>query len=476
MRGIGHETVERVVAMLCDPAQPPIRRATAREMAARLPFGEPSAPQGFDALLTTLERDVLPFVARAAHPGYFAFIPSCGTYPAALADFIAAALNVYGGSWMEGAGPSRLELVVLDWFKRWIGYPPVAGGSLVSGGSVANITALACAREALLAPTEDGAVAYLSDQAHSSMGRALWLLGFRPEQVRVLPTDSSYRLPAATLRSAIDADLRAGRRPFFAAAGAGSTNTGAVDPLAALAEVCRPRGVWLHADAAYGGFGVLTDRGRAQLAGLEQVDSITLDPHKWLYQPYECGSVLVRDGDLLRRAFEDAPDYLEDCRPATGEVNFADLGLQQSRGFRALKVWLSVSYFGTAAFREAIDRSLDLAQLAQEHIRATPELELTAPPSLGVVCFRRRRRGDESPAELARINSLLVRDLERSGSGLVSSTRLRGQYTARMCCLNHTSGAQDVHRVIEHFARAPVEAGIAPPAPLSATTARARPS
>ena len=457
---MGHRTVEQVVDLLADPAHSAITRADVGEMASRLPFGAPEAPQDFDALLDRLERDVFAFMGRTAHPGYFAFVPSCGTFLSALAEFMASALNVYVGSWMEGAGPSRLELVVLDWFKRWIGYPPDASGSLVSGGSVANITALACARESLLGPMNDRAVAYMSDQAHSSIARAVRLLGFGPDQLRVLPTDRWYRLPAATLEAAIDADARAGRQPLLVAAGAGATNTGAVDPLPELAEVCRERGVWLHADAAYGGFAVLTERGRAQLDGIDLTDSVTLDPHKWLYQPYECGSLLIRHGDLLRRAFEVVPDYLSDARAGADEVNFADLGLQQSRGFRALKVWLSVSYFGVDAFREAIDRSLDLAELAQEQILAAPELEFTAPPSLGVLCFRRRGRDGASEEEVAQLNVALVRGLEATGRGLVSSTRLRGRYTVRMCCLNHTSNAEDVERVIDHFAQAP--AGVLP--------------
>jgi selenocysteine lyase/cysteine desulfurase len=303
----------------------------------------------------------------------------------------------------------------------------------------------------------DHAVAYVSDQGHSSLARAARLLGFRPDQLRVLTTDRSHALPAATLAAAIDADLRAGRRPLFAGVNAGATNTGAVDPLPELAEVCRARGVWLHADAAYGGFAALTERGREQLVGIELTDSVTLDPHKWLYQPLECGSLLVREGDLLSRAFKIVPDYMKDAVGTDGEVNFADLGVQQSRTSRALKVWLSISYFGVDAFREAIDRSLDLALFAAERISATPELELTSAPSLGILCFR-RRGPDRAPEEdVADLNAALVRGFEETGAGLVSSTRLRGKYTARMCCLNHTSRPQDVERVLDFFAHAAVD-------------------
>lgn len=463
MRAMGHRTVDLMVEMLNDQSVPALRRASAAEMSERLPFGEPTEPQDYEALLERLQADVFPFMSRMDHPGYFAFIPGSGTFPAALADFMASALNIYVGSWMEAAGPSRVELIVLDWFKTWIGYPPEAAGSLVSGGSAANITALACAREALLGAMNDRVVAYVADQAHSSIARAARLLGFRPDQVRVLPTDHAHRLQPETVVAAIEADAAAGRQPLFVSAAAGSTNTGAIDPLAELAAVCRERGVWLHVDAAYGGFAALTERGRERLAGLELADSVTLDPHKWLYQPYECGSLLVRDGDLLRRAFEIVPDYLSDARVDGDEVNFSDLGMQLSRTTRALKVWLSISYFGVDAFREAMDAALDLAQHAEALIESTPELELMSPASLGIVCFRRRGADDAEEHETAALNRGLVAGFEASGQGLVSSTQLRGRYAIRLCAMNHTSRVEDVERAVEFFAH-----GRALPAPHTA--------
>jgi aromatic-L-amino-acid decarboxylase len=352
------------------------------------------------------------------------------------------------GSWMQSAGPSRLELVVLDWFRQWIGYPSSAAGVLVSGGSAANLTALACARETLLGAEMSGkAVAYVSDQAHSSLARAARLIGFGPGQVRVLPAGSDRRLQADVLAAAIDADARAGHKPLMAIGAAGTTNTGAVDPLGELAAVCREREVWFHVDAAYGGFAALTSRGREALAGLADADSVTLDPHKWLYQPFECGSLLVRDGELLSKAFAIAPDYLKDTMLEGAEVNFADRGLQLSRSSRALKVWLSVSFFGAAAFRDAIDRTLDLAAVAEQHVRDTPSLELMSPASLGIICFR--RRGSAS------LNAALVSEFERTGQGLVSSTRLRGEYAIRLCVMNHTSDEATVRSVLDWFATAP---------------------
>ena len=472
MRALGHRVVDLLVDRLADPDVPALRRATPEEMRARLAEPAPAAPRP-DAL-ERLTRDVLPFMARADHPRHFAFIPSCQTFPGALGDFIASALNVYAGSWMEAAGPSRIELTVLDWFKEWLGYDGAAGGLLLSGGSAANITALACAREARVGPMSDRVVAYASDQAHSSVARAARLLGFRPDQLRILPAGEDLRLRPEMLARAIEADVAAGRVPLFASVSAGSTNTGAIDPLPELAEVCREHGVWLHADAAYGGFTALTERGREALRGIEAADSIALDPHKWLYQPVECGCLLVREGHLLRRAFEVTPDYLHDAAVNDGEVNFSDLGLQLTRGWRALKVWLSIQTFGLDAFREAIDNALDLAALAEARVRETPGLELLSPARLGIVCFRRRFDGGED--EVAALNAALVERLAETGQALVSSTRLHGVYAIRLCALNHTSRPEDVEWVLDWFAGAspPEPVPSAPPPERAATVADAR--
>ena len=441
MRELGYRTVDLLVDWLADESVPPLRRATPAEMAARLGGG---VPAGFDDALRRLFEDVLPFTSRAAHPRFFAYIPFAGTWPGALGDFVASAANVYAGSWQEAAGPAALELELLGWFKDWLGYPAEAGGSLLSAGSAANLTAIACAREAVVGAMRDDLVAYVSDQAHFSIGRAARVLGFRPDQVRVLPVDDALRLEPSTLVEAIDADVQAGTMPFLVCANAGATSTGAVDPVGELAAVCRARGVWLHADAAYGGFAVLTERGRAALGDLAAADSVTLDPHKWLYQPYECGCLLVRDGAALRDAFRTHSDYLRDAERNDGAVNFSDLGLQLSRATRAFKLWLSLGTFGLDAFRAAIDRSLDLAEHAAARIEASERLSLAAPPSLGIVCFE---RGD------GEVDGL-VAALEASGLGLISSTRVHGREVLRLCILNHTSTQADVDAVLDFLEHA----------------------
>jgi aromatic-L-amino-acid decarboxylase len=463
MRQLGYRTIDMLVDRISGPAGPVVHSATPEELQLRLGMSPPEDPVAFDEILEGLERDVLPFVARLSHPGYLAFIPGEGTWPGALGDLIASALNVDTCWWLGASGPSALELVVLDWLRQWVGYPEQAAGVLLSGGSAANLTALACAREAQIGVMNDTAVVYLSDQTHSSLARAARTLGFRPEQVRVIPTDGRARMRVDALRNAIAADEAAGRKPLVVVANAGTTATGAVDPFHELSKVCRDRGVWLHLDGAYGAFACLTERGRQTLAGMEHADSITLDPHKWLYQPVELGALLVREGSALRRGFEISPEFLKDVEAADGEVNFSDRGLQLTRSCRALKLWISLRYFGVSAFRSAIDNCLDLALHAQDRIESSPALELMSAASLGVVTFRRHPGDVDDEAILERINASIAERIERGGEVFISTARVRGRYVLRLCILNHSTSQAEVDRVLELAATLPVEAAPGPP-------------
>jgi len=455
MRRAGYAAVDALAARMADPeAEPVLRRASPAEMRERLGGAPPEQGAGLDAVLARVIEDVLPYQAGTNHPGYFAFIPYFTTWPAALAELIAAAINVSPWAWMESPAATQIELEVIDWFRGWLGMPESTAGLLVSGGSAANLTALLVAREAAGGPSEDSVV-YVSDQGHSSLARTARAMGLRPHQIRVLPTDDRWRLQPETVIAAVGADRRAGRVPIALCASAGSTSTGAVDPLPGLADLCAAEGLWLHVDAAYGGFAALTPEGRALLTGIERADSVTVDPHKWLFQPLECGGVLVRDGERLARTFAIHPDYLDSTEThTTGEANLGEWGLQLSRGTHALKVWMSVQAFGLAAFRAAIDRNMELAAYAEELVHGHDTLTLMAPASLGIVCFRREWPGCDE-AETERRGIALADALERSGDAFVSTTRLAGRHAIRLCILNPTSGAAHVRRVIEHFAQAP---------------------
>jgi aromatic-L-amino-acid/L-tryptophan decarboxylase len=415
---------------------------------------EPPPEQG-QAPLDVLERalgDVLAVAGRVDHPRFFAFVPSSPTWPGVIADFLGAGFNTFQGTWLESAGPSQVELVVTDWFRGWVGYPEGAGGLFTSGGSAASLDALVAAREAAGAP-ERPAV-FMSDQSHSALERAARIVGVRPVGIRKVPSDGAFRIRVDDLEAAITGARREGFTPIAVCANAGTTSTGAVDPLEDMADLCAREGIWLHVDGAYGGFAVITDHGRTLFRGLERADSIVLDAHKWLFQPFEAGCLLVRDVRTLERAFSVHPEYLQDTRLGMEHVNFADRGLQLTRSFRALKVWMSIQTFGMAAFRAAVGRGIEFAARAGEHVRSSRILELLAPPSLGVVCFR-ANPGGLGEAALEELNDAVQARVIRSGAAMMSSTRLKGIYALRLCILTHRTTWPDVEetlRAVEGFA------------------------
>jgi aromatic-L-amino-acid/L-tryptophan decarboxylase len=440
MRRLGYRVVDRIVEHLERVGEePPIRVGDAAELRAALGGPPPEAPGDPDAALEALFEQVLPFVQHVDHPRFFARIGSPSNFASVLADAAASGFNVFAGSWTGGSGPAAVELIVLDWLRDWCGLPANTEGVLVSGGSVATLVALAAARTARFgerAPAE--AVAYTSDQAHAAVGRGLRVLGFGRDQLRVLGSDERFRLPVAAVRAAIEEDLAAGRVPFCVAATAGTTSTGAVDPLDELADLCAERGLWLHVDGAYGAPAVLTERGRAELAGLERADSLVLDPHKWLFQPYEIGCVLVRDGTLLERTFALSGAYLRDTEG--GEVNFRDRSVQLTRMPRALKLWLSVRVFGVAAFRDAVARGIALAEHAERLLRERPGWDVVSPAQLAVVCFR--REGDDA------LQTAIADAMVADGFAAPSTTVLDGRVALRLCTINPRTTFADVEQTI----------------------------
>lgn len=458
MRALGYQVIDRLVERFATLPQLPVWRAGDRghlETLLRRPAPEQGAP--FAELAELLFEQVLPHGARIDHPRFMAFVPSAPAWPAVLGDLIASGCDVFQGTWLASSGASTVELVVLDWFREWLGLPHGAGGLLVSGGSIANLTAIAAARHARFGGPDPRAVLYLSRETHSSVLRAARVLGFADDRVRTIATDAADRIIVDALRAQLDDDVARGLVPLLLVANGGTTSTGAVDPLTELAALCRERALWLHVDAAYGGFAALTDRGRTLLRGIEHADSVTLDPHKWLYQPFEAGCVLLREPKLLRETFHVLPAYLQDTALAAAvpeqdmaaPINFAERGIQLTRAARALKIWLSVGYYGVAPFRAAIDRCLDLAARAAGYVQQSRELELMRPAALGIVCFRRKVAGDDVAADAA--NAALTARLAASGAAFISSTRIDGRFAQRLCILNYRTAWSDVESVLRFF-------------------------
>jgi glutamate/tyrosine decarboxylase-like PLP-dependent enzyme len=446
MRRLGYAVVDRIVEHLEGLRDaPPLRVGDPEALRAQLGGPPPEEPGEPQAALDALFDDVLPWMQHGDHPRFFARIGSPGNYVSALADAAAAGLNVFAGSWVGGSGPATVELVVLDWLRELCGMPEGTEGVLTSGGSVANLAGLAAARAVRLGEEHaPEAVAYTSDQAHASVPRGLRTLGFAPEQVRLLASDGRFALTGETLRAAVEADLAAGRRPFCAIATAGTTSSGTVDELPALAAVCREHGLWLHVDGAYGAPAALSDAGRAALEGLELADSLVLDPHKWLFQPYEIGCVLVREPGALERAFSLRGPYLRDT--LGGAVDFRERGPQLTRGPRALKLWLSVRVFGMAAFREAVARGIALAEHAEALLRERGGWEVVTPAQLAIVTFRRAGADD---AEQTRIADAMV----AGGFAAPSTTVLGDRVVLRLCTINPRTTDADVEATIAAMER-----------------------
>ena len=397
-------------------------------------------------------REVLPFTLRNDHPRSFGFIPSSPTWPGVVADFMAAGYQINQCTWLVASGPSQLELVVIDWFRRWIGYPEGAGGLFTSGGSAASVDAFVAAREAAGHP--ERASVYMSDQSHSALSRAALIVGVRRDCIRMIPSDADFRMDMDALASAVAADRNAGLTPIAVAANAGTVGTGSIDPLEQLADFCAAEGLWLHVDAAYGGFAIVTERGKRLLCGIERADSIGLDAHKWLFQPYEAGCLLVKDENTLTDAFSVRPDILQDTVWGANHPNFSNLGLQLSRSVRALKVWMSVQTFGMTAFRRAVEKGMELAETAEEYIRESPVLEATSTPTLGIVCFRVNPAGAELDEEaLDKVNRTVLARMFWDDPAFMSSTLLHGTFTLRMCIINHATTWDDVRATLEAVER-----------------------
>ena len=402
-------------------------------------------------------REILPLAIRLDHPRCFGFIPSAPTWPGILADFLAAGYNINACTWLVASGPSQVELVVIDWFRRWLGYPVGAGGLLTSGGSAASVDAFVAAREAAGHP--ERATVYLSDQSHSAHIRAARIVGVRPECIRLLPSDAQFRLDMDLLARAVADDRAAGFSPLAICANAGTSSTGTVDPLPAIADYCAAEGIWMHVDAAYGGFAAVTERGKQFLSGIERADSVGLDPHKWLFQPYEVGALLVKDARTLEHAFEVHHDILQDTVWGANHPNISDRGLQLSRSFRGLKVWMSIQTFGMAAFRRAVDKGMELAARAEKYVQESAVLEFLTPVSLGIVCFRINPADrDHDEKALEQINRKVLARVFWEDRAFLSSTLLRGTFALRLCIINHNTTWDDVRETLEAAERFGMEA------------------
>jgi len=408
---------------------------------------EPPPEQGtdFTSLLHFFMDTIVPISINAPHPAYIGYIPGGGLYPSAIADFLGAATNRYTGVWFAAPAAARLEANVLEWFAQWMGYPESSRGILTSGGSLANFSAVVTARKHFLGDDLSRGTIYASDQTHHCVMKVANLAGIPERNIRLLGVDENYRAVPQLFEDAIRADLEKGFKPFLLIGNAGTTNTGAVDPLPDLASLAKKFGLWYHIDAAYGGFFNLCQEGRKKLAGIEMSDSVVLDPHKGLFLPYGSGSLLVREGELLRQAHMMSADYLQDIQTPEGEVSAADYSPELSRSYRGLRVWLPLKLFGIRAFRENLSEKLELANWLYHKFQEEPGFECLSAPDLSVVPFRFRPKS----GDVNEFNRRLLKNIIKSQKLFLSSTLLKGTFVLRACILSFRTHQAEVEEAFE---------------------------
>ncbi|HYJ61443.1 MAG TPA: aminotransferase class I/II-fold pyridoxal phosphate-dependent enzyme [Actinomycetota bacterium] len=443
MRSMGTAVVDELVAWIEGLNDAPAEHtAGAMEVAAAL---RADPPEDGRPDLSPLLAEAM---AAARHtfeysgPGYLAYIPGGGLYTAALAEFLAQGLNRYVGLWQPSPAVVQIEENVTRWLCRIMGMPDDAQGLLTTGGSLANLSAVVTARHAKLGGEFLDGTYYVSAQAHASVTKAATIAGFSRRHARIVPTDAELRMDADALVAMIDEDRAAGLRPFLVSASAGTTNTGAIDPLDAIAAVAAREGLWFHVDGAYGGFFALTDRGRERFVGIDRADSITLDPHKGLFLPYGTGGLVVRDREALRDAHFEGAAYLQDLPPSGELPNYSELSAELSRDTRGFRVWFPLVLHGVGAFRSALDEKLDLTERAHRALADEPLLRIGWAPQLTTIAFHLRDAGRAA-------NEELLRRINASGRVFLSSTMIEGTYWIRICIVSHRTHADRIDECVD---------------------------
>jgi aromatic-L-amino-acid decarboxylase len=455
MHAMAAAVVERCIEHIVQAAQQPSCGDVDAAALCRS-LVEPAPEQGvaLEPLLDSLFGDWIPRSFTTIGPGYFAFIPGGGVYPAALADFIANTTNRFTGIWQAAPALVQLEANALDWLRDWMGFPADARGLFTTGGSMATFNAIVCAREQYLGAEIRRGVLYTSDQAHHSVLKSAKLAGVMPDRVHAIESDESYRLRLDVLRDTIAADRAAGLTPFAVVSSAGTTNTGAVDPLDGIADLCARERMWHHVDGAYGAFFHLCDDlRRGILRGLPRADSVTLDPHKGMFLPYGTGALLVRDGAALRAAHEATAAYLPAMPHPADFYDPSQHGPELSRGFPGLRVWLSVKLYGAAAFRAAVAEKRELALDAARRVAALPGIVIDAPPDLSLFAFHLSWPGASRAEEDAATRDLMDRTTRR-GRVMLTGCTAHGRFLGRVCVLSFRTHQPEIDALIEDMAAA----------------------
>ncbi len=466
MRALGHRMVDDALDYLQTVGGQPAWQHAPGAVRGHFDGPVPLDPERPEAVYEEFLQYVLPYPVGNIHPRFWGWVFGTGTALGALAELLAATMNIGASGGLAYHSANYVENQVIDWFKEMLGFPASASGLLTSGCSAANLIGLAVARNTKagydlrregIRPSRGRMVLYASEQIHSSVQKAVELLGLGSDSLRQVAVDDQFRIDLQALGAAIARDRRDGRRPFCVVGAAGTTNTGAVDDLDALADLCQQEDLWLHVDGAFGAWAALAPGARESVAGLDRADSLAFDLHKWMYMPYEIGCVLVRSEKDHRRAFSLTPAYLAHGEGERGLSGvdlpwLSDYGFQLSRGFRALKAWMSLKEHGSRKYGRLIQQNIDQARYLGALIEAAPELELAAPVTLNVVCFRYVRPGLDDVA-LDGLNKQIEVELQEQGIAVVSGTRIRGRYVLHVAHCNHRSRRKDFDVLVNEVIR-----------------------
>jgi aromatic-L-amino-acid decarboxylase len=465
MQALGHRMLDDMLEYMRTVRERPVWQYTSDAVKTHFDGPLPLDPQSPEEVYMEFLEYVLPYPVGNIHPRFWGWVIGTGTVLGALAELLAASMNTNTGG-LDHHIANHVEKQVIDWFKELLGFPASASGLLTSGCSAANLIGLAVARnakagydlrrEGIRAATRKMAL-YASEEIHSSVQKAVELLGLGSDALRLVPVNDCFQIDLEVLRAAIVQDRQDDHLPFCVVGAAGTTNTGAIDDLDALADICQHESLWLHVDGAFGAWAALAPGARSKVNGMERADSLAFDLHKWMYMPYEIGCVLVRREQDHRSAFSLTPTYLahgEGGRGLTGGDLpwFSDYGFQLSRGFRALKAWMSLKEHGVRKYGRLIQQNIDQALYLAELIDAAPELELAAPVMLNVVCFRYVGVGLDDDT-LDELNKQIVIELQEQGVAVVSGTIVKGKYVLHIANTNHRSCREDFDVLVREVVR-----------------------
>jgi glutamate/tyrosine decarboxylase-like PLP-dependent enzyme len=452
MKAYGYATVDAIVAhYVTQNNKLPVAQGSREEMDSIFLEEAPEEAAPPEKVLNFVLENVMANSTLLSHPKSFSFVPGPSNYVSVMADALATGFNIFFGGWATSPAAAELEIITIQWLLKIFGFPPKKGGGIfTSGGSMANLTALATARNIRCGKDFSKAVIYLSDQAHSSNIKAIRVLGFKEEQVRVIPTDSQFNFAMNKLKNCIAKDRLLGMQPFCLIGSAGTTNTGTVDPLREMAKLSKKENLWFHIDGAYGAAAILSPKGKKALKGIAKADSLTIDPHKWLFQPYEMGCLLVRNHKDLSHTFTETPEYLRDIEGNASEINFYDLGIQLTRRFRALKFYMSIKTFGLKAFREAVHYNIELAEKVEELLRGSDKWQVVHPATLAIINFRYNPISNNYDDEtLDKVNQFISEKVMASRKALLVTTILNRQVVLRMCLINPRTTFEDVKETLK---------------------------